>query len=49
MTFIRGHKFIGAVTRGTSLTKGEETIQNERNNNLAQRLKQDFGNRSIMN
>jgi hypothetical protein len=34
---------------GNSLTKGGETIQNVRNNHLAQRLKQDYGNRSIMN
>ena len=33
---------------GNSLTKGGETIQNVRNNHLSQRLKQDFGNRSIM-
>ena len=33
---------------GNSLTKGGETIQNVRNNHLAQRVRQDFGNKSIM-
>ena len=33
---------------GNSLTKGGESIQNVRNNHLAQRLRQDFGTKSIM-
>ena len=33
---------------GNSLTKGGESIQNVRNNALARRAKQDFGNKSIM-
>jgi len=33
---------------GNSLTKGGQTIQNVRNDALARRAKQDFGNKSIM-
>ena len=33
---------------GNSLTKGGESIQNVRNNALARRAKQEYGNKSIM-
>ena len=33
---------------GNSLTKGGESIQNVRNNALARRAREDFGNKSIM-
>ena len=33
---------------GNCLTKWSKTIENVRNNHLAQRIRQDYGNKSIM-